>query len=135
MNHRQIQVTFVILLMLALLVTACVSAETPIATLQPTSPTIPTHTPVPPTLTPETLLQPGWTSYTAAKYVRDMTFDHEGNLWTVGFRGVVKLNPIDNTYVEYTTDDGLAINDVESIAVAPDGVLWFGTKRGGVSAF
>jgi len=39
------------------------------------------------------------------------------------------------TWTTYTTDDGLADNSVESIAVASDGVLWFGTEKGGVSCF
>ena len=37
------------------------------------------------------------------------------------------------TWTTYTIKDGLAHDDVWSIAVAPDGGLWFGTEGGGVS--
>ena len=39
------------------------------------------------------------------------------------------------TWTTYTTDDGLADNDVRAIAVAADGAVWFGTESGGVSRF
>jgi len=39
------------------------------------------------------------------------------------------------TWITYTTDDGLAHNRVSAIAVAADGALWFGTGGGGVSRF
>ena len=37
------------------------------------------------------------------------------------------------TWTTYTIKDGLAYDDVWSIAVGPDGALWFGTEGGGVS--
>jgi len=59
-----------------------------------------------------------------------MAFDRDGNLWAVGNGGVVRWDPTDGTYTKYTVDDGLATNSVQSIAVAPDGALWFGTQKG-----
>ena len=46
----------------------------------------------------------------------------------VGTGGVVRWDPTDGTYTKYTVEDGPANNQVYSIAVAPDGALWFGTK-------
>ena len=68
-------------------------------------------------------------------FVRDMVFDQEGNLWMVGYGGAAKLNSSRSTHTKYTTDDGLAWNDVWSVAVAPDGAVWFGTMRHGASRF
>jgi streptogramin lyase len=64
-----------------------------------------------------------------------MAFDRDGNLWTASAGGgVVRWDPTDGTYTRYTVDDDLADNSVYSIAVAPDGALWFGTGKG-VSRF
>ena len=43
--------------------------------------------------------------------------------------------PIDEIYVQYTTEHGLADNLVASIAIDTDGVKWFGTYGGYVSRF
>lgn len=64
----------------------------------------------------------------------DIAFDHDGYLWAVGSGGVVRWDPTGRTYTKYTTHNGLADNTVLSIAVAPDGALWFGTTSG-VSRF
>jgi ligand-binding sensor domain-containing protein len=47
---------------------------------------------------------------------------------------VSRLRP-DGTWQTFTTQDGLADNDVLSIAVGPDASLWFGTWGGGVSRY
>ncbi len=39
------------------------------------------------------------------------------------------------TWTTYTKSDGLADNDVQSIAIDSEGVKWIGTYRGGVSRF
>ena len=149
MNYGLLQTTLAVLVVLILLVTACAPTSTPASTAEPTNPpahtstpTSPpaptaTATPVPPTATatPVPDPHPGWTSYTDANYVFDMAFDHDGNLWAVSAGGgVVRWDPADGTYTRYTVDDGLADNSVYSIAVAPDGALWFGTGKG-VSRF
>jgi sugar lactone lactonase YvrE len=56
----------------------------------------------------------------------------DGALWFGTGAGVSRFDG--PTWITYTTDDGLADNDVRSIAVSPDGALWFGT-RDGVSRF
>jgi ligand-binding sensor domain-containing protein len=76
-------------------------------------------------------LGPGWSSYTSANDVYDLTFDYDGNLWTVAVGSrIVKWNLTDGTYVEYTIADGLARKWIRSVAVASDGALWFGTDVG-----
>ena len=58
--------------------------------------------------------------------------DNEGNIWfaTQG-GGVSKYDG--NSFVSYTTEQGLASNNVLSIAEDNSGNLWFGTYGGGVS--
>ncbi len=77
---------------------------------------------------------PGWTAYTDVNNVRDIAFDHDGNLWTGSRGGVVKWNLADGAHSVYTRLDGLASNDVLRVDVAADGALWFGTA-GGASRF
>jgi sugar lactone lactonase YvrE len=79
------------------------------------------------------ILRPGWTSFTSPNAVKAVAFDQEGNLWTGGPGGAVQWRP-DGTYTQYTVEHGLARNSINSIAVAPDGALWFGTDSG-VSRF
>jgi ligand-binding sensor domain-containing protein len=38
-------------------------------------------------------------------------------------------------WTNYTTEDGLASNAVNAIALDAEGALWFGTDGGGVSRF
>jgi ligand-binding sensor domain-containing protein len=62
--------------------------------------------------------------------VEELAFDAEGNLWAVGPGGAVLWNVATGAAVHYTVDDGLAANEVHSVAVAPDGSVWFGTDSG-----
>ena len=100
---------FAMLAIFASLLTSCASATPlpPTVTPTPLPPTV-TPTPLPPTITP-TPLPPTVTPIPVALLPSD---------W-------------DN----YNTDDGLADNTVTSIALAPDGSLWFGTNGGGVTRF
>ncbi len=63
-------------------------------------------------------------------WVRSVAFSPDGALW-FGTRdgGASRLTP-DGRWQTFTTEDGLAGNDVRAIAVAPDGALWFGTDEG-----
>jgi|GEM_PF-3996054 len=85
-----------------------------------------------PTATPTS--ETGWTTITDFKFVKDMAFDQDGHLWLATSEGAVKWDPTSQTATKYTVDDGLAGDSVKSIAVAPDGVVWFGTTNG-VSRF
>lgn len=92
----------------------------------------------------EALAQPGWTKLTTREglvdnQVRAIAVAPDGALWfgttpavstsgkllTSG--GVSRLAP-DGTWTTFTTEDGLASNDVRAIAVGPDGALWFSTQ-------
>ena len=64
-----------------------------------------------------------------------MLIDRNGDLWTGGSGGVVHWDHATGEYTKYTTENGLASNHVRAIAQSPDGTLWFGTCRGGISQF
>ncbi|HNR43326.1 MAG TPA: two-component regulator propeller domain-containing protein, partial [Bacteroidales bacterium] len=57
--------------------------------------------------------------------------DKNGRRWFATDDGVSSFDGINWTC--YTGDNGLASNGVTSIAVEPDGTLWFGTGEAGVS--
>jgi ligand-binding sensor domain-containing protein len=62
--------------------------------------------------------------------VSAMTFDHDGNLWVASSGGIVEWVPNGGTYTSHLVDGGPRGDDVRSIAVTPDGALWFGTATG-----
>ena len=62
------------------------------------------------------------------------SFIEDGALWFGTYEGGVSRFD-GQTWTAYTKDDGLALNNVQAIAVASDGALWFGTYGGGVSRF
>ncbi|MFT7611811.1 MAG: sugar lactone lactonase YvrE, partial [Parvicellaceae bacterium] len=70
----------------------------------------------------------------AVNYGKTTVCDSEGNIWfaTQG-GGVSKYDG--NSFITYTTDQGLANNVVLSIAADKIGNLWFGTSGGGVSKY
>ncbi len=59
------------------------------------------------------------------------TFEYgEENFTTPVSHGTGVAHFDGQTWTTYTTDDGLAGNRVDAIAVTPDGVVWFGTDGG-----
>jgi hypothetical protein len=101
------------------------------------SPSIPPLLPVPVPVTQTAplsasapVIHPGWTSITNTNDVTQLAFDRDGNLWSATHGGVVRWNLKDDSYLKYTTENGLADNDVWSAASAADGSLWFGTWSG-----
>jgi ligand-binding sensor domain-containing protein len=67
-------------------------------------------------------------------WIRDMTFDREGNLWFSSlYTGVYKV-AIDSSGVVshklYSTADGLITNNVYGISFDDEGRVWFLTQRG-----
>ena len=76
-------------------------------------------------------------------YVLSVAQDGNGNLWFgTHERGVVRYGVrMDDTarqgkiFTTYTTEDGLANNTVNAIAVDEDGNPWFATNGGGVSRY
>src|SRR3989339_1470524 len=58
-------------------------------------------------------------------------FAIEGDyLWVATDGGVVKFNTVDQSYVLYTTADGLKSNYVTSLYIDASGNKWFGTYEG-----
>ena len=72
---------------------------------------------------------------------QDILEDRDGNMWyasgavlhSQGANGVVRYNG--KGYTAFTTQDGLAGNDVLDIFEDREGYLWFGTWRGGISRY
>lgn len=58
-----------------------------------------------------------------------VALDVDGSLW-VGMSWGAAHRALDGKWSFYTTDDGLAGNDVRDIAVQPDGSVWFATDQG-----
>jgi len=112
-----------------------VPIPTPTPTPTPT-PLPPTPTPTPvvhtptPTPTPWPKSRADWTSYTNVNQIADLAFDRDGNLWAATGGGVVHWEVGDGSYTRYGVEHGLADHRVTSVAVAPDGALWFGTWDG-----
>ena len=95
------------------------------------------NTPIP-SITPtvlSTTAEPTPTMDSEANQVRTMLIDQNGGLWTGGPGGVVHWDIETGTYTTYKAKDGLASNEVTSIAQTPEGALWFGTFGAGLSRF
>ena len=45
-------------------------------------------------------------------------------------KGLVHLNPVDRTYIQYTKKDGLPSNDGLDIVEGENGILWVNTRIG-----
>jgi two-component system sensor histidine kinase ChiS len=70
-------------------------------------------------------------------YVLDIEEAPDGALWFATHGGIARLDgtPDEGTFRRFTTDDGLASNDVHSVEVDDDGIVWAGTDGGGISRF
>jgi len=77
--------------------------------------------------------QQGWTAYAYSNDAVAIAVDGE-SVWVATPDGVGRLVIADGTYTKFDTDDGLASNDIKSVAVDWDGRVWFGTDAG-VSVF
>jgi hypothetical protein len=65
--------------------------------------------------------------------VRPVRKDNQGNLWFGTAGGVSKFNG--TTFTNYTTNEGLANNDVRHIQFDPNNNIWFATHGGGASKY
>ena len=74
-----------------------------------------------------------WTTYTKPESINDIAADGV-YLWCATTSGLVKWNTADSTYTVYTTSDGLPENRIETVDVAPNGIVWCGTRGGGVAS-
>lgn len=59
--------------------------------------------------------------------------DSTGNIWVGSWNGLAKWNG--STWTNYTTADGLPVNDIEDLDVDHNGVLWIATNNGGVVSY
>lgn len=79
-----------------------------------------------------------------SRRITDFAYDAAtGDVWIATEDGVSRMTPVAgpgvgdrdaSTFVDYTTDEGLASNEVNRIRVAPSGDAWFATA-GGLSRF
>ena len=116
----------------------------PTATPSPPPPPQPSPSALPPTMAPTTAppAGEGWTTYLGVNQVRDVAFAGD-TLWAATTGGAARWDLETDTYVQYTTADGLAAHYVTGVAAAPDGApaggaptgdVWFSTGAG-VSRF
>lgn len=64
--------------------------------------------------------------------VNGITQSVDGNIWLAGNSGITKLNTKDNTFTNYTSNDGLLSNDynINSAFRDNEGLLYFGNFQG-----
>jgi TolB protein len=61
-------------------------------------------------------------------YTADIATASDGSIWFATSEGVFRLK--DGAWTNFTTQDGLASNQVFRVVAAPGNVLWFGTDSG-----
>ena len=74
-----------------------------------------------------------WQTYTKVSVINALVIE-DNFVWAATDGGVLRWHSRDETYVKYTTADGLAHNEVRDVAIDPAGRKWFATAFG-VSAF
>src|SRR4030042_2294090 len=82
--------------------------------------------PAPTTTEPD---QGKWAIFTSVRSVNGLLIK-DNDLWCATTGGVVRLNTLDDTYLTYTTHDGLVSNNVNDVAKDDEGNLWFATSAG-----
>jgi ligand-binding sensor domain-containing protein len=60
----------------------------------------------------------------------DLLVAPDGALWVATRNGAIRFDPVTESWINYTTENGLASNHVNAIAASADGSLWFGTDLG-----
>jgi streptogramin lyase len=134
---RKLNRLFLLVAWVAIAVVACSGPEptpTPTEVLTQAPTEVPTTPPTPTPIGRGAPVEGTWYAFTAVNDVSDLAF-HDGLLWAATDGGVVAWDVQRGSYVKYTTADGLAGNNVQAIAVGPDGTLWFGTYGDGVSRY
>ena len=71
-------------------------------------------------------------SLTPFSLSQEMAQSSDGNYWIAHQWGIKKWD--ETNIATYTTDDGLADDYIFDVAIAPDGVKWFGTHAGLIKA-
>lgn len=75
-----------------------------------------------------------WTAYTNMKRI-NAVLPLGTDVWAATAGGAFRFRRSDSTYVVFRTLEGLADNNVLSIAIDEEGTLWFGTEKGGISRY
>jgi ligand-binding sensor domain-containing protein len=70
-----------------------------------------------------------WTTFSHSDEISDLVVQGD-QLWATTESGVVRWNLLTGEHFEFPSERGLASRDVQSIAVAADGTVWFGTDEG-----
>ena len=73
-----------------------------------------------------------WTAYTSMRGIKKLLV-HQDVVWAVSSGGVLRFDQQTRRYDRFTRLDGLAGNQVSSLAVDFRGDLWFGTDHQGLS--
>ncbi len=71
-----------------------------------------------------------WKTYTSKREVRDLAVDKSGNIWAATSGGMFSFNPVDSTFEQFTTSEGLKTIDLTAIAVDSNGSIWAGAQNG-----
>ncbi len=74
------------------------------------------------------------TAYTSMRVINDLIIVNR-QLWSATSGGVLHYDTLRRRYTRYTRLDGLAGNQVLTLAADDNGHLWFGTNREGLSRF
>jgi len=81
-----------------------------------------------------TFAQGEWTAYTATGGISKII--RRGNtLWMAATGGLIQWNLADNTYIKYTTLDGLPHLYLRDMVMDSAGTLWICSEGGGVTAY
>ncbi|MBA3647307.1 MAG: hypothetical protein H0W62_01970 [Chitinophagales bacterium] len=68
--------------------------------------------------------------------IQSMLQDNSGNIWVGTRSGLIKYKVASNQFITYTSGDGLKSDEfIQAAYKDPDGVLYFGTKKGLVTFF
>jgi ligand-binding sensor domain-containing protein len=66
-------------------------------------------------------------------WVESVAVAPDGAVWA-GYEGLGRFDPSTGVWQTFSTDDGLAHQEVQAIHVTSEGVVWVGT-RGGISRY
>ena len=89
---------------------------------------VPTTTPAPSTTitSPVTTTTPVAVTEPWPVWISDTAVGDDGSIWVATNAGLVQWHPDVDSPNVHTTDDGLPFDDVQNIAIAPNGTVWVG---------
>lgn len=72
-----------------------------------------------------------WKNYTTKTEIRDIVVTKE-EIWAVTSGGMFSFRPVDSSYKEYTTSEGLRTIDLTAITIDRKGTIWIGAGNGAI---